>query len=238
MTNNRIYQIWGNLEEGLKTGKPQNETKNGGIPIFEMLYSEEKKLKEFLKAMAGIQMGNFMMFSKSFDFSSYKTLCDVGGAGGELSTQVALNNEHMHCISFDLPKITAVASENINSMNLNEKVSALSGDFFNDKLPKADVITMGNILHDWGIKDKKMLIQKAYDALPSGGALVVIENIIDDNRNENAFGLLMSLHMNLETLEGFDFSSADFDVWAKECGFRETSKMTLTGPSSAIIAIK
>ena len=238
MTNNRIYQIWGNLEEGLKTGKPQNETKNGGIPIFEMLYSEEKKLKEFLKAMAGIQMGNFMMFSKTFDFSSYKTLCDVGGAGGELSTQVALNNEHMHCTSFDLPKVTAVASENINSMNLNEKVSALSGDFFKDKLPKADVITMGNILHDWGIKDKKMLIKKAYDALPSGGALVVIENIIDDNRNENAFGLLMSLHMNLETLEGFDFSSADFDVWAKECGFRETSKMPLTGPSSAIIAIK
>ncbi len=87
-------------------------------------------------------------------------------------------------------------------------------------------------------KDKKMLIKKAYDALPQGGALVVIENIIDDNRSENTFGLLMSLNMLIETPEGFDFSAADFDGWAKEIGFAQTSVIHLTGPSSAVIAIK
>ncbi|WP_335637022.1 methyltransferase [Maribacter arcticus] len=238
MANNRLYPFWNNLEEGLKTGKPQNETKTGGAPIFEALYADEQKLREFLKAMGGIQMGNFMMFAKTFDFNNYKTHCDVGGAGGYLATQVALNNEHMSCVSFDLPPVEPVVLENIEIMGLSDRVSAQSGNFLNDDLPKADVITMGNILHDWGTDDKKMLIKKAYDALPKGGAFVVIENIIDNNRSENAFGLMMSLNMNIETPEGFDFSAADFDGWAKECGFTQTAVIPLTGPSSAVIAIK
>ncbi len=238
MSNNRLYPFWNDLEEGLKTGKPQNETKAGGPPIFEALYADEQKLREFLKAMGGIQMGNFIMFSKVFDFANYKTHCDVGGAGGYLACQVAMNNQHMNCITYDLPPVEPVASENIEMMGLSDRVSAESGDFLNEDLPKSDVITMGNILHDWGTQDKKMLIKKAYDALPKGGALVVIENIIDDNRSENAFGLMMSLNMNIETPEGFDFSAADFDGWAKECGFTQTSVMPLTGPSSAVIAMK
>ena len=238
MANNRLYPFWNNLEEGLKTGKPQNETKTGDAPIFEAIYADQLKLKEFLSAMGGIQRGNFMMFSQEFDFTKYHTLCDAGGAGGYLATQVAMNNQHMRCISFDLPPVEPVARENINLMGLSDRVSVKSGNFLTEDLPQADVITMGNVLHDWGTKEKKTLIKKAYDALPQGGALVVIENIIDDNRSENAFGLLMSLNMNIETPEGFDFSAADFNGWAKECGFKQTSVMPLTGPSSAVIAIK
>ena len=238
MCNNRLYAYWNDFEEGLKTGLPQNEIKTGGKSLFEELYATEEKLREFLKAMGGIQMGNFMAFANKFDFSSYSTLCDIGGAGGYLAAQVAMNNDHMKCVSFDLPPVSPVAIENMNKMGLGTKVVIQSGDFLKENFPKADVITMGNILHDWGIQDKKMLIKKAYDALPQGGALVVIENIIDDNLSENAFGLMMSLNMLIETPEGFDFSAADFDGWAKEIGFAQTSVIHLTGPSSAVIAIK
>ena len=238
MCNNRLYAYWNDFEEGLKTGLPQNEIKTGGKSLFEELYATEEKLREFLKAMGGIQMGNFMAFANKFDFSGYSTLCDIGGAGGYLAAQVAMNNDHMKCVSFDLPPVSPVAIENMNKMGLGTKVVIQSGDFLKENFPKADVITMGNILHDWGIQDKKMLIKKAYDALPKGGALVVIENIIDDNRSENAFGLMMSLNMIIETPEGFDFSAADFDGWAKEIGFAQSSIMHLTGPSSAVIAIK
>lgn len=238
MANNRLYPFWNDLEEGLKTGLPQNETKNGGKPVFEEVYADPKKLKEFVGAMGGVQMGNFMAFAKQFDFSNYKTLCDIGGAGGFLAAHVTLNNQHMECTSFDLPPVEPIAKENIKNMGLENKVNVLSGDFFTDDFPKADVITMGNILHDWGKVDKKMLIKKAYDTLPKGGALVIIENIIDDNRSENAFGLLMSLNMLIETSEGYDFSAADFSELAKEAGFIEISIMPLTGPTSAAIAIK
>jgi precorrin-6B methylase 2 len=238
MSNNRLYPFWNTLEEGLKTGAPQNETKSGGAPIFEALYADDLKLREFLKAMGGIQMGNFMVLAEAFDFSGYNTHCDVGGAGGYLAAQIAMNNNHMKCVSYDLPPVEQIARENINMMGIGDQVYIQSGDFLNEDLPKADVITMGNILHDWGTQDKKMLIKKAYEALPQGGSLVVIENIIDDNRSENAFGLMMSLNMLIETPEGYDFSAADFDGWAMEIGFTNTTVMPLTGPSSAVIAIK
>lgn len=238
MSNNRLYPFWQHLEEGLKTGLPQNESKSGGKSLFEELYSSEESLREFLNAMVGVQIGNFMAFSKEFDFSNYKTLCDIGGAGAHLSAQVAMNQDHMKCISFDLPPVTPIAIENITNMGLSDKIDIQSGDFFNDEFPKADVITMGNILHDWGTQDKITLMKKAYDALPSGGSLVVIENIIDDNRDTNVFGLMMSLNMLIETPEGYDFSAMDFNAWASEIGFSETSIIPLTGPSSAVIAIK
>jgi len=238
MANNRLFGFWNDLEEGLKTGLPQNEVKTAGKPVFEELYADKEKLKEFVNAMSGVQMGNFMAFAHKFDFNGYNTLCDVGGAGALLSAQVAMNNENILCVSYDLPPVAELASSNIKNMGLDKKVIIQSGDFFEEELPKADVITMGNILHDWGIEEKKMLIKKAYNALPNGGALVVIENIIDDNRSKNAFGLMMSLNMLIETPGGFDYSAADIEGWVKEAGFTETSVMPLTGPSSAFIAIK
>jgi precorrin-6B methylase 2 len=238
MSNNRLYPFWNDLEEGLKTGKPQNETKNGGKSVFEAIYANEETLREFIHGMGGVQAGNFMTLAHNFDFSAYHTLCDIGGSGANLSIHVVKNNEHMRCISFDLPPVNPVATKNVYKMGLSDKITVRSGDFFTDEFPKSDVITMGNILHDWGTKDKVMLIKKAYDALPHGGALIVIENIIDNERNKNAFGLLMSINMMIETDEGFDFTAEDFESWANEAGFREISLMPLTGPASAIIAIK
>lgn len=238
MSNSRLYPFWNFLEEGLRTGNPQNEIRTGKQTLFEQIYSDKDKTREFVNAMGGIQTGNFITFATKFDFSTYHSLCDIGGAGAQLSAHVVSHNPHIRCTSFDLPPVSPIALENISKMGLADKVNVKSGDFFTDAFPKADVITMGNILHDWGTAEKKLLISKAYDALPQGGALVVIENIIDDERRENAFGLLMSLNMLIETTEGYDFTFTDFNVWAKEAGFSETSAMHLAGPSSAVIAIK
>jgi hypothetical protein len=238
MANNRLYPFWNFLEEALKRGTPQNETRLGEKSPFEEIYSDIDKTREFVNAMSGIQAGNFITFATQFDFSSYSTLCDVGGAGAHLSTHVVTHNPHMNCISFDLPPVSPIALENISLMGVANKVKVVSGDFFTDSFPQADVITMGNVLHGLGTSDKLMLIGKAYDALPKGGALVVIENIIDDERRENAFGLMMSLNMLIETAEGYDFTAADFEEWSKEAGFSETSVMRLTGPTSAVVAIK
>jgi precorrin-6B methylase 2 len=238
MANNRLYPFWNYLEEGFKTGTPQNEVRTGRTTMFDELYGNKDKTREFVNAMGGAQTGNFIQFARNFDFSNYHTLCDIGGAGGQLSAQVVLHNPHIRCISFDLQPVVPIALENMSKMGIADKVEIRTGDFFNDPFPAADVITMGNILHDWNTEEKKKLIGKAYDALPKGGAFVVIENLIDDERRENAFGLLMSLNMLIETAGGYDYTGADFTGWAKEAGFDKTYIMPLTGPSSAAVAIK
>jgi precorrin-6B methylase 2 len=238
MANNRLYPFWNYLEEGLKTGTPQNEIRTGRTTLFEEIYSDKDKTREFVNAMGGAQAGNFMHFATSFDFSNYHSLCDIGGAGGQLSAHVVTYSPHMRCISFDLQPVVPIALENMSKMGTADKVEIRAGDFFNDPFPAVDIITMGNILHTWNTEEKKMLIGKAYKALPKGGALVVIENIIDDERRENAFGLLMSLNMLIESAGGYDFTGADFAGWAKEAGFEKTHVMPLLGSSSAAVAIK
>jgi hypothetical protein len=238
MANARLYPFWGDLTDGLRTGKPQNELKNGGAGMFEELYSTPERLEQFMDAMAGISVGNFSGFAKKFDFSRYRTLCDVGGANGLLSILVAQTNPHMRCVSADLPPATAIATKKIAAAGLEDRVTARSIDFFKDPLPKADVVTMGMILHDWNLEKKMHLVNAAYDALPPGGAFVVIENLIDDARRENAFGLMMSLNMLVEFGEAFDFTGADFAGWCTAAGFKKTEIIPLAGPASAGVAYK
>ncbi len=112
------------------------------------------------------------------------------------------------------------------------------GDFFRDPLPSADVLVMGHILHDWSLEEKQTLLAKAYAALPSGGALLVYEALIDDDRRQNAIGLLSSLNMLIETPGGFDFTGADCQGWMRKAGFRDTRVEHLVGPDSMVIGIK
>lgn len=238
MANARLYPFWGDLTEALKTGKAQNETKHGGEGVFEELYREPDRLEQFMDAMAGISAGNFMALADKFDFSRFHSLCDVGGAAATLSMIVAQKHPHLTITSADLPPATAIAAKKIEAAGLSDRVHTKVLDFFSDELPKADVITMGMILHDWNLEKKKMLIRKAYEALPAGGAYIVIETLIDDSRRENAFGLMMSLNMLIEFGEAFDYSGADFDGWCKEAGFKRTEVIHLAGPASAAVAYK
>ncbi len=238
MFNARLFGFWNDLGTALRTGQPQNETKEGGPSTFEELYRDQVKLEEFVNAMSGISAGNFMALAKQFNFSEYETLCDVGGSSGLLSILVAKEHPNLKCTSFDLPPIAPIAQKNIDAAGLSDRITTARGDFFKAPLPKADVITMGMILHDWDLDHKKQLIRAAYEALPDGGALIAIENIIDDARRENTFGLLMSLNMLIEFGAAFDFTGADYGVWCKEAGFKKVEIVPLAGPASAGVAFK
>lgn len=238
MANARLYRFWADLTPALKTGKPQNEIKHSGRPMFDELYADPARLEQFIEAMAGISTARFAALAEKFDFSPYSTLTDIGGASAQLSCLVASRHAHLTCRSCDLPVVKPIAERNIRKRGLGERVQADVIDFFSDEFPKADIITMGMILHDWNLDRKKMLIAKAYRALPKGGALIAIENIIDDERRKNVFGLLMSLNMLIEFGDAFDFTGADFAGWCREAGFSRCEVLHLAGPASAAIAYK
>ena len=238
MLNARLFGFWNDLGDALRTGQPQNEIKHGGKHLFEGLYADSEKLGQFLEAMTGFQAGNFMMLAEKFDFSKYKSVSDIGGALGLLSRIVAQRHPNLSFNTFDLPPVAPHAQKRVDDAGLTDRIKVVAGDFFADDLPKADVVTMGNILHDWNLEQKKVLIKKAYDALPEGGAFISIENLIDDARRENLFGMLMSLNMLIETGDGFDYTGADFRNWCSEVGFKRFEVIPLAGPTSAAVAYK
>ena len=236
--NSRLFGFWNELGTALKTGKPQNEIKHTGKPMFEELYANEARLGQFLEAMTGFQTANFQLLAEKFDFSKYKTVSDIGGALALLSRIVGERHRHLSFTSFDLPPVLPHAQKHIKAASMSNRIAVASGDFFKDALPKADVVTMGNILHDWNLEKKKILIKKAYEALPDGGAFIVIENLIDDARRENVFGLLMSLNMLIEFGDAFDYTGENFREWCSEAGFKRFEFINLAGPTSAAIAYK
>jgi cyclopropane fatty-acyl-phospholipid synthase-like methyltransferase len=238
MANDRLYRFWADLEEGLLTGLPQNETKRGNMHFFDELYKDPVKLQEFMDAMSGIQMGNFMMLVNKFDFGRYDTVADIGGADGTLSIQICNRYPNIHCITFDLRAVAPVATKKVAQCNLSDRIQVVSGDFITDTLPKASVITMGNILHGVDEEGKQLLLDKVYDTLPEDGVFIAIENIIDNDRRQNTFGLLMSLNMLIENGNAFDYTMNDFEQWTQQAGFKRTEIISLAGPASAAIAYK
>ena len=238
MANHRLYRFWGSLTEGLRTGQLQNEAKAGEMPFFEALYADPARLKEFLGAMTGLSHGANVAIAGQFPWHEHETFADIGTAQGDLAVQIALANDHITGIGFDLPEVAPVFEDFIEQQGVADRLRFLGGDFFADELPNADVVLMGHILHDWGLDEKRLLIGKAYDALPVGGALIVYESIIDDDRSENAFGLLMSLNMLIETENGFDYTAADCMGWMTDAGFSATRTEHLVGPDSMVIGLK
>ncbi len=138
----------------------------------------------------------------------------------------------------DLPVVRPVFEAYAKARGVSRRLHFHPGNFFADRLPASDVLIMGHILHDWNMEEKLMLLRKAYDVLPANGALIIYEALIDDARKRNAFGLLMSLNMLIETHGGFDFTGADCCAWMKEVGFRQTRVEHLAGPDARVVGIK
>jgi hypothetical protein len=238
MANHRLYRFWGGLTEALRTGELQNEAKLGELPFFQALYADPARLKGFLAAMTGISRGANMAIARQFPWHEHETFVDVGTAQGDLAVQIALANEHLTGVGFDLPEVEPVFEDYVEQTGVQGRLRFAAGDFFADDLPEADVLAMGHILHDWSLDEKRALIGKAYEALPEGGALIVYESIIDDDRSKNAFGLLMSLNMLIETEHGFDYTAADCRGWMADAGFSSTRAEHLIGPDSMVIGVK
>jgi SAM-dependent methyltransferase len=237
MANARLYSSWGNLSEALKTGKRQSEKANGD-DLFAALYADPDRLRGFLAAMSGVSAAAAQAIAEKFPWSQYETFVDVGAAQGMVPVTIAKAHPHLTGGGFDLSQVGPIFEEYVATNGLSRRLRFYPGDFFEDDLPAADVIIMGHILHDWDLAQKRLLLKKAHDALRRGGALIVYEALIDDDRRENVFGLLMSLNMLIETSGGFDFTGADCQGWMTDAGFKTTRVEHLTGPDSMVIGIK
>jgi len=237
IANARLWGLWGSLTEALRTGEPQNEIRTGGS-LFEAIYSDPEKLRAFMKAMTAISAGVAQALTASFPWERYGTVIDVGGAEGCVPVKVALAHPHIRGGVFELPAVGPFVEEYVGAAGLSERLRFYPGDFFVDDLPRADVLIMGHILHDWSLDERRLMLEKAYAALPDGGALIVYDAIIDDDRRENALGLLMSLLMLLETPAGSNHTAAECRQWMADAGFCETSVQHLAGPDSMVVGTK
>ncbi len=234
----REYQLFDKVSEALRTGEPQNEIKSGDEDWVDAMYRTPERLRFFLRGMTGHSLPSAMAIARKFPWEKYRTFADIGTAEGCLPVQVAMAHPHLMGEGFDLPTVRPFFEEYVASFRLQDRIKFRIGDFFKDSLPAADILVMGMILHDWNLDMKMTLLKKAHDVIPRGGALIVYDHVIDDERRKNVNGLLMSLLMLVETQGGFDYTGEDCCKWMREAGFSETHVEQLTGVESMVVGIK
>jgi O-methyltransferase domain/Dimerisation domain len=231
-----VFPHWSFLTEALRTGQPQSGKRATGH--YTALYADRPSLDRLAKGMTGGTLPVAKVLAQAFPWENYRTLLDVGTAQGCLPVQIALAHPHLGGGGFDLPPVRALFEDYVKEHGLADRLQFFPGDFVNDALPKAEVIVLGRILHNWDLPTKKLLLGKIYDSLPSGGALIVYERFIDDERRVNASALLASLNMLIMTAGGFDFTAADCFDWMHQAGFHDLRLAPLIGEFSMIAGLK
>jgi O-methyltransferase domain/Dimerisation domain len=234
--NASLYAKWSGLSASLKSGEPQMETDRSGP--YARRYGNRQALEQFAAAMTASTMPIAAALTIKFPWQQYRTFVDIGCAEGCLPVRLVQEFNNLTGIGFDLPPMEPVFDAYVAKHCMTDRISFHPGDFLQAGFPSANVLIMGRVLHNWDLDIKKLLLRKAYDALPSGGCLIVYERFIDDERKASAIGLLASLNMLLMTPGGFDFTAADCRDWLKETGFSIFQIDTLTGDQGMVVGIK
>jgi hypothetical protein len=238
MFNRRLYRYWGDLTEALRTGRPQNELKDGGLDLFAALALDADACRGFMQAMTGLSMATAVSIAQKFPWERYRTFADVGTAQGGLPVVLAEAHPHLRGIGVDLPAVRPIFDEYVQGHGVQDRIRWQAADVWTHPFPPADVVVLGHMLHGWGLERKQTLLRKAYEAVPDGGAVLVYDAILDDERRENVFGLLFSLNMLIENQEGAEYTGADCRGWMRDAGFAEAYLEPLAGPESMVVGIK
>jgi SAM-dependent methyltransferase len=233
-TGARLYPVWGKLAEGLRSGKPQNEAKTE-VDYYANLLADRARHKRFLNGMVGLSLMTARAISARFPWQRFETFADIGGGCGTLAAEVLRHHQHLRGAIFELPSVQPFVESYAGGVS--ERLSFHAGDFFQDPLPAVDVLIMGHVLHNWNVEQKRALVAKAYTALPPGGALIVYEWLLDDERF-HALELMMSLNMLLVTRGGFGITIGACRDLMLHAGFERTEVLASEGPCSAAVGWK
>ena len=234
--NARHYQNWGHLTQALRTGAPQSGAlATGSYPA---LYANAATQELFLNGMSAGSLIAAKSLANRFAWHGYKSVIDIGTAQGCVPVEIARVHPHLTGGGFDLPSVEPAFVSYVQQHGLSGRLRFYPGDFFADPLPAADVLVMGRILHNWDIPVRKLLLEKTYRALPPGGALIVYDPLIDEERGLSAHGLLSSLNMLIETAGGSEYTAAECTDWMRQVGFCEIRSESLGDMHRAVIGFK
>jgi hypothetical protein len=210
--NRMLYPAWGKLTDALRTGRPQAAAYTAAVT------TDPARLNQFLAMMDSVNGLLLPDILAAFDWTKVATVADVGGARGNLAGRLAQANPQLRGTVFDLPEITEAANAHLHNLGVSDRISFSGGDFFTDELPRADVIIYGHVLHNWSPAERAGLVKKAYEALPPGGALLIYDAMLDDDRGDLS-QLLVSLNMLLVTEGGSEYTVQECTGYLTDAGF-------------------
>lgn len=237
-SNRVLYPMWGQLGEAVKEGTNRWEQVFGSkANLFDHFFATEDEKRTFLAGMHGVGLLSSPAAVGAFDLSRFQRMVDVGGGTGHLVMEACRQYHDLRGAIFDLPSVKTVATEYVHAAGLDGRIDVLDGDFFEDALPSADLYAMGRIIHDWSDDKVGPLLRKIHASLPKGGALLICEKLLNDERDGPATAYLQSLNMLICT-DGRERTAAEYEGLVKSAGFRELQVQRTGQPVDAMLALK
>jgi acetylserotonin O-methyltransferase len=237
-SNAALWQLWARLEGAVREGTHRwKEVFGWDGPIFDHFFRTPADLREFLMGMHGQGMISSPAVVTAFDLGRFRRLADLGGATGHLAIAACQRYPEMRATVFDLPGTQALARELIVATDVADRIDLEAGDFFTDALPEADLFAMGRIVHDWSAEKIERLLRKIYECLPAGGALLLAEKLLNDDRAGPSLAVFQSLNMLICT-EGKERTLAEYEVLLRAAGFARVEGKRTATPLDAVLAIK
>lgn len=228
-----LFQLWGNLGDAVKEGSHRwKQTFDLDGALFSHFFRTPEAKYEFLLGMHGFGVLGSPKVVRAFDLSGFTRLVDLGGATGHLANAALERYPGMQAAVFDLAPVIETARS-----FAAPGVELIAGDFFTDPLPKADLYALGRIVHDWSEPKIRTLLGKVYEALPPGGALLIIERLLTPAKDGPTSGLMQSLNM-LVCTEGKERTLAEYEALLREAGFTSVEGKVTGAPIDAILARK
>lgn len=232
-SNDILFRLWANLDDAIREGThrwPQTFNLEG--PIFSSFFKTDEAMRTFLAGMHGFGMMSSPRVVEAFDLSHHETFCDLGGATGHLVAAACDRYPKLQGTLFELPRVISFAME-----YPHPRVKLHAGDFFTDPLPPADIYSLGRILHDWTEEKIYFLLMKIHDALPEGGALLIAEKLLHDDKQGPLPATLQSVNMLICT-EGEERSLPEYRKLLTTAGFSSVEGRRTGSPVDAILAVK
>jgi acetylserotonin N-methyltransferase len=233
-----LWQLWAHLDDAVRQGTHRWKQAYGlEGPIFEHFFRNDHDRREFLMGMHGMGLISSPAVVTAFDLSRFRRLVDLGGATGHLAVAACRRYPNLRAVVFDLPMAQPLARELIAASGVAERIELVPGDFFTDPLPEGDLFALGRIVHDWAQAKIHQLLHKVYERLPAGGALLVAEKLLNDDKSGPAWAVLQSLNM-LTCTEGKERTLAEYQALLRDAGFSRVEGRRTDTPLDAMLAIK
>jgi len=233
-----LYSLWGSLEEAIRKGTNRwKQTFGRDVSIFDHFFRTEEARRDFLSGMDGFGQLSSPAVVAAFDLSRFRRLVDLGGGTGHLALAACACYPQLQGAVFDLPVAISTAREYVERSPHGSRVALIAGDFFTDPLPEADLFALGRILHDWSEETIRILLKKIWERLPPGGALLIAEKLLDDDKTGPLAALMQSLNM-LVCTEGVERTLAEYTALLRQAGFSQVDGVVTASPLDAILTVK
>ena len=224
-----MWNAWSKLEESIISGRPARKP--------DMFQGEKEETRNFILAMNNTAIGIAPKVSKVIDLSDCKSLIDIGGGSGAYSVFFCKANRELEAVILDLPGTLEVTKELISNLDISHRIKLMEGDFNKQIEGKYDAAFLSNIIHCEGERENIALIKRVYNALNSGGKIIIQDFMLDGNKTSPAFPALFSLNMLLFTENGRSYSFQEIENWLKEADFHDLTRMNIKLPRSISVLI-